>query len=135
MRSGKHPGAADAPVLVVEDDPELRRVIQEMLEDEGLTVRTAMDGMQALEHAVHQRPALMILDIMLPDIDGEGVANALRAAYGSVPILVLTALYQAQEEIDRMGAYAYLRKPFTQEELLTTVRQGLAPRAVTGSPT
>jgi CheY-like chemotaxis protein len=124
-----------APVLVVEDDPELRRVIQEMLEDEGLTARTAMDGMQALEHQEHQRPALMILDIMLPDIDGEGVANALRSAYGKVPILVLTALYQASEEIDQIGAYGYLRKPFTQQDLLEAVRRGMASSVAVGSPT
>ena len=132
MRSSERLGA---PILVVEDDPELRRVIQEMLEDEGLTVRAAGDGIQALEHAVHQRPALMILDIMLPDIDGEGVANALRAAYSRVPILVLTALYQAPEEIDRIGAYAYLRKPFSQSELLAAVREGLASSVAVGSPT
>src|SRR5690349_3904983 len=81
-----------APVLVVDDDPRIRQVIQWALEDEGLTVELAADGLQAIEKAAHQRPALVVLDWMLPGLDGHGVAAWLRATYGqTLPILVITA--------------------------------------------
>ena len=70
------------------------------------------DEADALESAVHRRPSLMILDVMLPDIDGEGVPPGLRAAYGNVPILITSGLLLGAEQVHAAGAYAFLRKPF-----------------------
>jgi PleD family two-component response regulator len=76
---------ASAPILVVEDDPHLRQIIRDVLEDEGLVIETAADGRQALQRAATQRPALVVLDMTLPVLDGAGVVVGLRAAFGVPP--------------------------------------------------
>jgi CheY-like chemotaxis protein len=118
-------GAVGGPsILVVDDDPEVRRVIQGTLEDEGWTVETAADGQQALERARRRRPRLVLLDMGLPRLDGDGVAAGLRGAYGdAVPIVVVTADGQAVEKARRVGARAYLAKPFDLDDLCAVVQQ------------
>ncbi len=119
-------GATEAPILVVEDDPQLRRMIRWALEDEGYVVETAADGRQAVEHTARARPALVVLDMTLPVLDGMGVARELRAIYREPPpVLLMTADGRAAEKARSVGAYAYLTKPFDVDELLTLVRQGL----------
>lgn len=114
------------PILVVEDDSRVRRTIQWVLEDEGFAVEVAVDGRQALERATRSRPALVVLDMMLPLLDGAGVADGLRTAHAlPPPILLITADGRAQEKARRVGAYAYLSKPFDLDELVATVRSGL----------
>ena len=117
----------EAPILVVDDDPEIRQMIQWALEDEGWTVQTAADGRQALEQATRSRPSLVVLDMGLPLVDGTGVASGLRAAYGAaIPIVVVTADGRAAEKADRVGARAHLAKPFEIEALCDVVRTALA---------
>jgi DNA-binding response OmpR family regulator len=116
-----------APVLVVDDDPHLRRLLAWALEDEGIAVETAADGYEAIARLAQRRPALVVLDMGLPGRDGYAVADSLRAAYGgTVPILVLTADGRAAAKAQRVGAFAYLPKPFELEELLAAVQRGLA---------
>ena len=116
-----------APILVVDDDPEIRQMIQWALEDEGWTVETAADGRQALERATRARPSLVVLDMGLPLVDGDGVARGLKAAYGAtVPILVVTADGHATEKAARVGARAHLAKPFEIQALCDAVRRALA---------
>jgi two-component system, OmpR family, response regulator len=116
-------------VLVVDDDPRVRQMISWALEEEGLGVETAEDGQQALLRAAEFRPTLVILDITLPILDGYGVAAGLRVAHGeALPILAITADGSAAEKARRVGAYAYLRKPFDVEDLLLAVQQGLNRR-------
>lgn len=120
-------GSPPLPVLVVEDDPLYREIIQGALEDEGISVRTAATGLQALERASLDRPALVVLDVRLPELDGHQVAERLRAeGSADLPILLITADGHAAQKARQAGAYAYLSKPFELEDLLQAVRKGLA---------
>ncbi len=124
MDSEKEPGTG--PILVVDDDPGLREIICEALEDDGLPVAVAADGMQALELAAQRRPELVVLDWGLPIVDGDVVASQLRQAHGDhLPILVITADGRAAEKARRARAFAYLHKPFDVNTLVSTVRRAL----------
>ena len=113
-------------ILVVDDDPQVRRWIQDVLESEGLEVESAAEGRRALELAARRPPALVVLDITLPGPSGADVSAGLRATLGSqLPILVITADGRAAEKAVQARAFAYLRKPFTMDELLAAVRRGL----------
>jgi len=112
------------PVLVVEDDRDVRHTIKWALEDEGLSVETAADGQEALEVAARTRPGLVLLDMGLPIVDGYGVASGLRQTYGdSVPILLITADGRAAEKARRVGARTYLHKPFDIDHLVEAVQR------------
>jgi len=110
-------------ILVVEDDRTLQGVLDYNLRKEGYSVLAASDGVQALDVARSGRPDLVILDIMLPGIDGLEVCRILRGEM-TVPILMLTA---RTDEVDRVvgleiGADDYVTKPFSMRELLARVR-------------
>ena len=114
---------ASSKVLIVEDDQTLLGVLKYNLAKEGYDVVTATDGAQAVEIARSKRPDLVVLDIMLPKLDGLEVCRILRKEM-TVPILMLTA---KTEEIDRVvglevGADDYVTKPFSMRELLARVR-------------
>ena len=116
-------------VLVVDDDPEIREVVTWLLEDEGLPVETAADGQRALDCATRTRPALIVLDMGLPLINGEEVAARLRAHYAEPPpIIVVSADGRAAEKAARIGARAYLHKPFDVDELVRLVHGTLGLR-------
>ena len=118
--------AAENSILVVDDDRNLRQTIQWVLEEEGFSVRTAADGQEAVEQAIARQPALIILDMGLPLLDGEKVANQIHARYGkSVPIVLITADGQAEEKSQRVGATSFLRKPFQIDYLIEVVQQAL----------
>lgn len=112
----------DKPILIAEDDPNTARLVAMYLEREGYTVLIAPDGAKALELAARQELRLVVLDLMLPVVDGWEVCYRLREQ-GSVPILMLTA---RGEEMDRvaglaMGADDYVVKPFSPRELVARV--------------
>jgi DNA-binding response OmpR family regulator len=110
-------------ILVVEDDPWIRRMVCWALEEEGLQSDEAADGRVALACLAERRPALVLLDIGLPLVDGFGVADALHATYGeAVPIVVMTANGQAAKSAARVGATAFVAKPFDMSELLQIIR-------------
>src|SRR5947209_20404967 len=93
------------PILVVEDERPLRETIQLLLEDEGMTVAPAANGRVALELASRERPALVVLDMALPLMNGDGVADGLHEMYGhDVPILLTTADGRAAEKAMRVRA-------------------------------
>jgi DNA-binding response OmpR family regulator len=113
-------------VLVVEDDSTLASALRYNLERSGYTCLLAGDGARALELAKRERPDLVLLDLMLPGIDGIEVCRRLRSD-STVPIIMLTA---RAEEVDRvvgleMGADDYVTKPFSMRELLARVRASL----------
>jgi len=110
-------------ILVVEDEPSLVETLEYTLKRQGYAVRTATDGLQALEVARREHPDLIVLDIMLPRLDGLEVCRILRREM-VVPILMLTARV---DEVDRvvgleMGADDYLGKPFSMRELLARIK-------------
>jgi DNA-binding response OmpR family regulator len=121
-------------VLVLDDDPTVTDVVRRYLEHEGHTVRTAADGLAGLAEALVDPPVLLVLDLMLPGLDGLEVFRRLRAEH-PVPVLMLTA---RGDEADRvagleLGADDYLTKPFSPRELVLRVsavlRRGAPPRA------
>jgi CheY-like chemotaxis protein len=118
--------SGDPPILIVDDDPVMRQALREAFEDEGMAVETASDGREALRKVADRWPALVVLDVTLPVLDGYQVADRLRASDRPVPILAITGDGQAREKAHRMGAFAYLRKPFELSELLRLV-QGALP--------
>ncbi|MBP8261573.1 MAG: response regulator transcription factor [Verrucomicrobia bacterium] len=115
---------ADRPkILVIEDDPHIQVGLQELLESEGFAVAIRVRGDQAEEAVRRERPALVILDVMLPGLSGYDVCKRLRQDRVGVPILMLTAKGQ---EIDKvvgleLGADDYLSKPFGVRELLARI--------------
>jgi CheY-like chemotaxis protein len=113
-------------VLVVDDDPIVRTLICRALEDEGLPVVAADNGMLALEEARRVRPRVVVLDVSLPVLGGDAVAARLRELLaGDLRILVITADGHPAEKARALGAYAYLSKPFDVDELVDTVRRSL----------
>ncbi len=112
----------DRRVLVVEDDPTVREVASGYLRSAGLIVDEANDGFAALRIAERTPPDLVVLDRMLPGIDGLEVARRLREAR-SVPIILLTALGSTDDRIDGLeaGADDYMTKPFSPRELVLRV--------------
>jgi two-component system alkaline phosphatase synthesis response regulator PhoP len=116
--------AASSPnVLVVEDEASIASFVSLYLKNAGYTVRTAATGSEALAQVTAQEPALIVLDLMLPDIDGIEVCRRIRKA-SDVPILMLTA---RDEDVDKIiglevGADDYLTKPFNPRELVARVK-------------
>ena len=121
-----------ATVLVVEDAPEVLRVLERTISGSGYSVLTANDGDTALALALDQRPDLVILDIGLPRLDGYAVARELRARAFTNPILMLTARGTVSDKVEGLdaGADDYLAKPFDHDELLARVRAQLRRSAL-----
>ncbi len=114
-------------ILVVEDEPSLQETLAYNLQKQGYTVETAGSGLAALEAARRLRPDLILLDIMLPELDGVEVCKTLRRESFQSPIIMLTA---RDDEIDRVvgleiGADDYLTKPFSMRELMARVKAQL----------
>ncbi len=115
--------AMSGPILIVEDDKKTASLVAVYLEREGFQTVVAYDGQQALELAHRDRPIFVILDLMLPLVDGWDVCRQLRRS-SDVPILMLTA---REEEVDRisgltLGADDYVVKPFSPRELVARVK-------------
>jgi len=119
-------------VLVVEDDRSIARLLQLELEHSSLSVQCAYDGPEGLYAAAEFEPAVVILDIMLPGLDGVGVLKRLRERGNGVPVVMLTARDAVPDKVHslRLGADDYLTKPFSVEELLA--RLGAVLRRVEG---
>ena len=110
-------------ILIVEDDATLLRVLEYNLANEGYQVITAIDGARALDLAKNQNPDLILLDVMLPEIDGIEVCHRLRRIM-SVPIIMLTAKSEEEDKVMGLeaGADDYVTKPFGMKELLARVK-------------
>ncbi len=113
-------------IVTADDDPQLLRLIARNLEFEGYEVVTASDGEQALEQVERVAPDLVLLDVMMPKMDGFTVCQRVRE-FSSVPIIIITARGQDQDKVKGLdlGADDYLTKPFSVEELLARVRAAL----------
>ena len=118
-------GMTSAVVLVVDDDEDNIRIVSSILLARGFEVRLARDGRSALESIRQQRPDLVLLDVMMPGLDGMQVLDHIRAnpQSSSVPVIMLTAKTTDQDLLDgyRSGASYYVTKPFTSRQLLYAI--------------
>jgi DNA-binding response OmpR family regulator len=123
-------------VLVVDDDPTVSDVVRRYLEQDGCSVRLAADGADGLAAVAAERPDLVVLDLMMPGIDGLEVCRRLRHRLPDLPVIMLTAL---GEEADRVlglevGADDYVTKPFSPRELVLRIRSVLRRAAPAADP-
>ena len=113
-----------AHILLVDDDPRITDLLRRVLAYEGYSTASAASGSEALKRTLERPPDLIVLDIMLPGLDGLEVAQRLRAAGDQVPILLLTARDLVADRVKGLetGADDYLVKPFAPEELVARVK-------------
>jgi DNA-binding response OmpR family regulator len=111
------------PVLVVDDDEATRAAEHAVLEHHGFRVIEASDGEEAMRVLHEDPPAVVVLDVQMPGVDGPSFARELRMALRRVPLIVLTGKSDPRREADRMNAEAYLAKPFDALELVQAVRR------------
>jgi two-component system, OmpR family, response regulator len=111
-------------VLVVDDEPNIRELVQVALKFHGCSVTTSATGMDALQLAEIDNPDLIVLDVMLPDIDGFEVCRRLRASANDVPVIFLTARDTTSDTVTglTLGGDDYITKPFSVEALVARVR-------------
>ena len=111
------------PVLVVDDDDATRAAEHQVLEEHGFRVIEARDGAEAMRALQQDPPALVVLDVQMPGVDGPSFARELRMTLRRVPLVILTAAPDPRHEADRCNAEAYLAKPFDASELVQVVRR------------
>jgi DNA-binding response OmpR family regulator len=114
------------PLLIVEDDDDLRRLLAEFFLAEGFTVRTAKHGIEALRFLENCTPAAVVLDLALPYVDGLGVLQAIRdrPQTKATPVIVITGTGLRESSLTAFGV-RLLRKPFEPEQLLTALTEVL----------
>lgn len=108
-------------VLIIEDDADIRATLAEVLACEGHAVAEAADGLEGLQRARMERPDLILLDLMMPRMDGWAFREAQRkdARLAAIPIVIVSACLE--EQVHGLGAVAHLHKPFELRELLAVV--------------
>ena len=115
-------------VMVVDDDPDILEALSEILEVEGFDIRRARNGQEALERLGPPPPQLILLDLMMPVMDGWEFARRLHQREdGRIPIIVLSADRNVGAKAHELGAVGHLAKPFELSELLEMVRSSLRP--------
>jgi len=114
---------SDSPILVVDDDPSILETVKVILDLEGYTVETAINGADALEKVGRSRPALVLLDMRMPVLDGWGFAREMKARGVKVPIVVMTAAQDAGRWAAEIGAVDFVAKPFEIPDLLLAVER------------
>src|SRR5262245_9808348 len=115
---------SSAEILIIEDDPTLLRGLKDNFENDGYRVRTANDGQKGLDALLKTPPQLLLLDLMLPNMNGYEICRVARSRRLTMPIIMLTAKGQ-EEDIVRgleLGADDYVTKPFSIRELLARVK-------------
>ncbi len=118
--------AEKARILLVDDEPSIVKMVGKRLEVEGFDVLVAMDGQDALAKARAENPSLIVLDLMLPKMNGYEVCTMLKqdARFQKIPIIIFTAKTQEKDEKMALecGAEGFVRKPFRAQELLEKIR-------------
>jgi len=117
---------AHGRVLVVDDDPDILDALSEILEVEGYEVQRARNGREALQALEHAPPDLVLLDLMMPVMDGWEFARSLEPS-SRPPIIVLSADRNVSVKAQEIGALGWLAKPFELAELLAAVRRAIPP--------
>ena len=126
----------EARLLVVDDEPSIRELLSASLKFAGFEVFTAADGAEALKVAEQHKPDLVVLDVMLPDIDGFSVTRRLRERGREMPVVFLTARDETTDKVQGLtvGGDDYVTKPFSLEEIVARIRAVLRRTGVTGAP-
>jgi DNA-binding NtrC family response regulator len=121
---------APATLLLVDDDPGVRRALRDCLRDEGYTVDELEDGAGLVARVDLTPPDLVLLDIVMPGLDGLAALERLRERYADLPVVMMSGAATIERAVKaiRLGAYDFLEKPITPEKLLVTVERGLAWR-------
>lgn len=124
-------------ILVVDDDPDIREGLLALLESEGYAVGEARNGREGLEKVEELSPALILLDLMMPVMNGWEFGQRLRSRpeWADIPLIVLSAAGNARAKMSDLRALAYLPKPFEVEELLRLIRRALSPANAPASST
>ena len=116
-------------ILVVEDDPKSLKLTRDVLQASGYTTIEAIDGEQGVELAKAKKPDLILMDILMPKMDGYAACHAIKKdkATRKIPVVMLTAMgYELNKELaKRLGAGGYITKPFSRQELLDVINQFL----------
>jgi DNA-binding response OmpR family regulator len=120
------PPPAARTILVVEDDTALARLMEALLSSAGHSVQTVGDGESAIAAVRDARPALVLLDLTIPKLDGWQVLERLHAAGDAPPVVLFTGNYAASERAEGAGVAAAILKPFDVDELLATIDRLLA---------
>jgi len=123
-------------ILMVDDDPHIRELVSVFLRAEGFSVTSAVDGIDALQQLAHQKADLVILDVMMPNMDGWELCQTLRASY-DMPLLMLTAKGEMAQKVKgfELGTDDYLVKPFEPVELVMRVKALLKRYRIAASQT
>lgn len=118
------PTASEARLLVVDDEPNIRELLSASLRYVGFEVRTAADGQEAIDQALASAPDLIVLDVMLPDVDGFEVTRRLREQSVHCPVLFLTARDETSDKVAGLtvGGDDYVTKPFSLDEVIARIR-------------
>src|SRR5678815_3177656 len=121
--TGAAPVAKGGRVLVVDDEPMVRVTLGQVLADEGYIVDVAIDGEDALDRVHAAKPDAILLDLMMPGMNGRQFLQALRnePAYERVPVLIMTAVHGLEVNLATLGASEVVEKPFNVDELLNKV--------------
>lgn len=123
-------------VLVVDDDAMIRSLLQSLLVSEGYSVVTAADGVEGLAALRGRRPALILLDMMMPRMDGQAFLRALAGdGYDDVPVVLLSATLGLRESARSLGVIDFLPKPFDLDDLVAKVRRHAQPAGLRINPT
>lgn len=111
-------------ILLVEDEISLAMIVKDALEEEGYEVAVARDGLDGIEHYFKEHPALIIADVMMPEVDGFEMVHRIRRMDKEVPVLFLSARSSVDDIVQgfELGANDYLRKPFSLRELIVRVK-------------
>ncbi|MFG2001507.1 response regulator transcription factor [Spirillospora sp. NPDC048911] len=129
------PGAVPARILIVDDEPAVRESLVRSLEFEGYAVAEAADGTAALDRVAREEPDLVVLDVLMPRMDGLTACRRMRAQGATMPVLMLTARDMVGDRVTGLdaGADDYLVKPFELDELLARIR-ALLRRSAMAAP-
>ena len=119
-------------ILYVEDELNLGTIVSETLEQKGFAVTLVKDGAQVLPAIAKQVPELIVLDVMLPNVDGFTIGKNIKELYPQLPIIFLTAKTQTKDVVEgfQSGGTDYMRKPFSVEELIARIHNQLALQAL-----
>jgi two-component system, chemotaxis family, chemotaxis protein CheY len=126
-------GSGSTVILVVDDDPDILEALSEILEAEGFEIRRARNGKEALDRLEPDPPQLILLDLMMPVMDGWEFAQRMRQrpSVSSIPLIVLSADRNVGSKAVDIGAVGHLAKPFELNDLLDMVRRALSPSSKT----